>query len=104
MEKSRVRPGSLRLRFVSWAMLVLQHPQLLPNNCCCPHYPGWALRGGLQRMYTPERRVVKMPSLMLMFWVPHSDPSHSPALQRSFGFSEIRLQWFSSLDLMKERF
>lgn len=36
MEKSKVRLGSLRLHFVCWKMLVLQHPQLLPNNCCCP--------------------------------------------------------------------
>lgn len=38
--------GSPRLHFACWKTVVLQHPQLLPTNCCCPGDPEWTLRRG----------------------------------------------------------
>lgn len=38
--------GSLKLHFSCWKTLVLQHPQLLPTNCCCPLGVQGGLLGG----------------------------------------------------------
>ena len=60
-----------------------------------PGGPGWALRSGLRRVYSPESGVARVPSLMLMVLGTPLRSTPQPSVAEVFpGFSEIRLQWF----------
>lgn len=81
--------GSLRLRFVCWKILVLQHPQLLPTNCCCAlGVQGGLSGGGCEGWADITVGWCSCLWCCWCFWAPYSNLSCSPGLQRSSQFPQ----------------